>query len=340
MILEESRAGGFDPTPDHGAADCTAIAQGFGADVQQAVGLGNDPGLGLLLDLAKKGEYDPWDLDIVAVTDSYLAALDEHLDPRDLGRVARLIFYAAALIHLKAKALADRQAFLDYEEALEQTLAEELDLLEGSEGGPRLRPGDMPLDYGFMGPGGNGLLAPSDRPVRPQGLTLADLISALRDYDDRHALREAELEAEPLFDAGIALDECVGSSHEDDLDQDVIDVRLELWGLLAEDGGLDRAALEQLVTDRRSKSATYLALLFLAQDEEILLDQESFYDGPVMIVRGPYFGEIRAGVSRDDDDEDEERTFEDVVAELTGTGAYARGSEEEEHQADDEGGEA
>lgn len=330
MILEEARASGYDGGHDHDPSGRAGYAAALGPDVQQAVGLGTDPGLGLLLDLAKRGEYDPWDVDIVAVTDSYLAALDDRLDPRDLGRVARLIFYAAALIHLKAKALADRQAFLDYEQALEHTLAEELDLLGEDEGGSRLRPGDAPLEYGFLGGGGDGLLAPSDRPVRPQGLTLADLIQALRDYDERHALREAELDDEPVFDAELALEECVGSSHQEDLDQDIVDVRLELWGLLAEDGGLERATLDQLVTDRRSKSATYLALLFLAQDEEVLLEQREYYER-VEVVRGPHFGEVRAGVHHDDDDLDD----------LDEQGAQGAEQGLEEAAADDgQGGEA
>ena len=32
----------------------------------------SDPGLGLLLEMAKAGDYDPWDVDIVALTDRYL----------------------------------------------------------------------------------------------------------------------------------------------------------------------------------------------------------------------------------------------------------------------------
>lgn len=274
-------------------------AGGMGAAVQEAVGLGTDPGLGLLLELAQKGEYDPWNVDIVAVTDSYLSAMDERLDARDLSRVARLIFYAAALIHLKAKALAERQRHLDYEQALQQTLAEELelDLDEGGPLGSRLRDDDLPLAYPEDGP--DGLLAPRDRPVRSRGLTLVDLIFALREYDDRLAQKELELADEPIFDAEIAIDECVGSSHQEDLDQDIVDVRLALWQSLAVDGGVDRVELASLVTERRSRAAAYLALLFLVQDEEVLLEQDVFYD-QVWVVRGPYFGEIRAGVDAEE----------------------------------------
>ncbi len=359
MILEqEANSGGWGdwsdaPAPGSGLGGLGGASEGgprwsgeLDAAVQDAVGLGNDPGLGLLLDLAKRGEYDPWDVDIVAVTDSYLTALDERLDARDLGRVARLIFYAAALIHLKAKVLAERQKTLDYEEALEQTLAEELELelSEGGFGGPRLRPDDQPLDYGFLsdplaGPGG--LLAPRDRPVRPRGLSLVDLIYALREYDERLAQREQELAEEPDFDADIALDECVGSSHQEDLDQDIVDVRLALWELLAEGSGADRIEVTALSTEHRSRAGSYLALLFLAQDEEVELDQETFY-GEVWITRGRYFGEVRAGVHDEEleldlEDEDEDESAAEAEQ---GDGDEGELAEDElEGTEDGEGGE-
>ena len=68
-----------------------------------AAGAGSDPGIALLLELARAGKIDPWNVDIIKVTDKYFRALDK-LDPRDLARSARCIFYAAALVHLKARA--------------------------------------------------------------------------------------------------------------------------------------------------------------------------------------------------------------------------------------------
>ncbi|RMG11777.1 MAG: hypothetical protein D6731_14990 [Planctomycetota bacterium] len=277
------------------------------AAVGEVAGLGDDPGLGLLVDLAKKGEYDPWNVDIVSVTDSYLEALDERLDAADLRRVARLIFYAAALIHLKAKALAAQQADLDYEEALEQAFAEEFGDAAGDGLGAasRLRPGDEPLDYGFLADGGVAGFAPAERPVRERGLTLVDLIVALREYDERLAHKEL-LEADgPEFTEDMVLEECVGGSHQEDLGQDIREVRAELWERLA-DGG--HATLESLTNERRPRASAYLALLFLSNEEEVLLEQDELY-GELRVVRGPYFGEVRAGVVLDEDEldvEDEE----------------------------------
>lgn len=274
------------------------------ADIDEAVHLAGadprDPGLGLLLDLARRGEYDPWDVDIVALTDRYLAALDEHLDARDLGHVARLIFYAAALVHLKAQALAEREARhkqQQLDQALDADMAAFADELCGRRG---LLPGDGPLVYpDFLtdpSRGGVAGLAPRERRPRARGLTLVDLIAALRGYDERLAQHEAALAEQQAIDYEAAHVECVGTSHQDDLDQDIVDVRLHLWRRLEAPGAVAR--LEDLVEGRVSRAGAYLALLFLAQDEEVVLEQDAFY-GELRVTRGPHFGEVRAGVDHE-----------------------------------------
>lgn len=323
--------------------------QDLEAELQAAVGLGNDPGLELLVDLAKKGEADPWDLDVVSLTDRYLEALDEQLDARDLGRVARLIFYAACLIHLKAQAMAVQQRELDYDEALEQALADELDWGEGEGRNawtPQLRPGDQPLDYGFLRgqDGGQGVdpalfLSPREQPLRSRGLTLVDLIHALRDYDDRLAHREL-LESEPDFDEDRAMVECVGSSHQDDLEGDIVRVRELLWDLLGKDQEQpehERVELTQLTGENRTRAAAFLALLFLVQDGEVYLEQteEEFY-GPLFVVRGPHFGEVRAGVSIGDEDEgwsDEDEDDDEEWEDVEGRAGLVDEEEDEEVEA-------
>jgi segregation and condensation protein A len=286
---------------DTGAGPDESVSADASADIDEAFQAAGadprDPGLGLLLELAKRGEYDPWDVDIVALTDRYLQALDQHLDARDLGQVARLIFYAAALVHLKAQVLAEREARLRQSEqqALEADMQALADEIQGRRG---LLPGDLPLVYPdfLTGSDGVGGLAPRERVARPRGLTLVDLISALKSYDERLAQHEAALAEIQEVDYDAAHIECVGTSHQDDLDQDIIDVRHHLWRLLEAEG--TSATLTQLIEGRVTRPGAYLALLFLAQDEEIVLGQEVFY-GEVTITRGPHFGEVRAGVDHE-----------------------------------------
>ena len=51
----------------------------------------------VLVQLAEDGEIDPWDIDIVAVTDKFLSRLDES----DLRASGRALFYASVLLRMK-----------------------------------------------------------------------------------------------------------------------------------------------------------------------------------------------------------------------------------------------
>jgi chromatin segregation and condensation protein Rec8/ScpA/Scc1 (kleisin family) len=139
---------------------------------------------------------------------------------------------------------------------------------------------------------------PRDRRPRERGLTLVDLIAALRSYDERIAQREAELANQETYDEAALHEECVGTSHQDDLDRDIVGVRQDLWVKL--DQADTQVRLEDLLGPERTKAGAYLALLFLAQDEEVVLDQKTCY-GELRIGRGAHFGEIRAGVRTEDD---------------------------------------
>lgn len=252
---------------------------------------GNDPGIALLVEMARRGEIDPWNIDVIDVTDRYLAALARRsqegerggrLDPGDLARSARCIFYAAALLNMKARALAERHA-----RALVLS-TETADLSLDADGLSRrgLRPGDLPLLY--PDGDGRGMLAPRERRPRERAITLLDLISALRAFDDRMATREALLAEMPPFDSAIAYDECIGTSHQDDLERDKALVRIELARVLLP---CPEARVEDLslVTPARSRAQVFLALLSLANDEEVELEQETIY-GRLHVRLGPRFG--------------------------------------------------
>jgi len=55
----------------------------------------------LLVQLAEDGEIDPWDIDIVEVTDAFLSKLHE----TDLRTSARALFYASVLLRMKGDQL-------------------------------------------------------------------------------------------------------------------------------------------------------------------------------------------------------------------------------------------
>jgi len=55
----------------------------------------------VLVQLAEDGEIDPWDIDIVSVTDKFL----ERLDGADLRMSGRALFYASVLLRMKGDAM-------------------------------------------------------------------------------------------------------------------------------------------------------------------------------------------------------------------------------------------
>lgn len=61
----------------------------------------DDEPIELLVQLAADGEIDPWDIDIVRVTDKFL----ERLDEGNLRDSARALFYASVLLRMKSEIL-------------------------------------------------------------------------------------------------------------------------------------------------------------------------------------------------------------------------------------------
>ena len=61
-------------------------------------------GIGILVDMAKAGKIDPWNIDIVDVTDKYLAHMVE-MKSQNLRVTGRTFLFAAILLKLKSNVL-------------------------------------------------------------------------------------------------------------------------------------------------------------------------------------------------------------------------------------------
>ena len=84
-----------EPLPDGGVAEAVD-----GETPVERIDAEEEP-IELLVGLAEEGEIDPWNIDIVRVTDKFL----ERLDGGDLRASARALFYAAVLLRMKSDAL-------------------------------------------------------------------------------------------------------------------------------------------------------------------------------------------------------------------------------------------
>ena len=58
----------------------------------------------ILVQMAERGEIDPWNIDIVEVTDRFLSELERRKE-LDLRISGRTLFYAATLLRMKSEHL-------------------------------------------------------------------------------------------------------------------------------------------------------------------------------------------------------------------------------------------
>ncbi len=85
--------------------------------------------LGILVELARAGKIDPWDIDIVQLTDSFLGRMEE-LKQMDLRVSSRTLLYSAILLRMKSSELLEAK-----EEEIDDDsdFPEDLDLSEPEE---------------------------------------------------------------------------------------------------------------------------------------------------------------------------------------------------------------
>ena len=236
----------------------------------------------LLVQLAEEGEIEPWDIDIVQVTDAFLEKLDE----TDLRTTGRALFYASVLLRMKSDGmLAD-----DEEEA--EPAAEPWELaMEGGDADPA-DPGFDPIDT---------LEAEMDRRLdrkhtRGSPETLDELVRELREaergswwkesreydtaespsgYDrgtqtlDYHTGDEFRRDGEPT--AGDATDR----THDEDIEEVIADVESAIAP------HFDAGRAEVLFTEVSSAGGrpfmTFLALLFMAHRGSVTLRQDELF---------------------------------------------------------------
>lgn len=241
----------------------------------------------LLVQLADDGEIDPWDIDIVSVTDAYLSKLEE-VDLRVSGRA---LFYASVLLRMKSEVLIDP---------------------EDQETQPEQPPGPMTPDgWADMGPGdvaaGGGvdpidsLEQEMDRRLdrkRARGTpdTLDELVRELRDIERRRwwkPHREYDTSESPSgFDRGTqtiqyhtddadrmadepTAEEVTGATHSEDIDE-LIDT---VWEALHTqfDAGRAEVLFAEVATSTETRVQAFLGVLFLSDRGRIRLEQDDLF---------------------------------------------------------------
>ena len=232
----------------------------------------------VLVQLARDGEIDPWDIDIVAVTDKFLEALDE----ADLRTSGRALFYASVLLRMKGDAM----------------LAPDDDPEEEPEPWELAMNGDAPVED--PDPFAR-LEAEMDRRLdrkRARGMpqTLDELVRDLRDAerdnwwkehreydtsDSPHGYARGAQELDYRTSDDLRMDDeptaadVTGTAHAEHID-DIID---DVWATLREqyDKGRDEVLFAEVERAGGSRVETFLGILFLSHRGQVALQQDQLF---------------------------------------------------------------
>jgi len=233
----------------------------------------------VLVQLARDGEIEPWDIDIVTVTDKFLEKLDES----DLQTSGRALFYASVLLRMKGDAMVT-----DEEEEPEPEPWEAAAMGEEQPVDPAADPFaalEGEIDRRLERKRARGMPQTLDELVR-------DLREAERDswwkesreYDTSDSPRGFQRGTQELdyqhgddirMDDGASGANMTGAAHEEDMDRIIEDVYAkvrEQW-----DAGRDEVLYAEVDGAGGSRVETFLGLLFLSHQGRVQLQQDELF---------------------------------------------------------------
>lgn len=235
-------------------------------------------GIEMLVDMAKSGRIDPWNIDIVDIADRYLMQTFE-AKSQNLKITGRTLLFASILLKLKSNILKG----LDVEEWLPEETSD-IDIDD-----------DMNADDDFHSYNTTNVISidevlqrrTSVKLNRKRVVTLEDLIKQLEFYemlDKKLALKNAHERAKRRVRsyANLTPSDLMNVAHDNFIEDSVNSIRNKLEELFVKK---DKIELNELVSVGMSKVIAFLSLLFLAADSDIELEQEEFYSD-LYVVKG------------------------------------------------------
>jgi segregation and condensation protein A len=215
----------------------------------------------ILVKLVQEGEIDPWNIDIVDVTDKFLQHIEE-MERMDLRISGRTLHYAAILLRMKSNALVEEPQIED------DSWVDDVEFYDIDE-------------YPVPNP-----------PVRRRSrraVTLDELIRELEKaevVERRKSVRKSTRQTTELNMA--TTEQVIGIAHEEDIESRLTILR-EVLSQAFKDR--DYITLSELVDgDHANKLMTYISLLFLANMKEIWLEQKEFFGE--LYIKNPSIAEV------------------------------------------------
>lgn len=199
--------------------------------------------------MAKKGEIDPWNVDVIDVTDKFLKRLEEakRLDLRISGRV---LLYAAILVRMKADAIAPQPPPAEDDSDVEIIEWEELESEEIDE----IKIEDI--------------LRAQRRRIRKIN-TLKDLIEELRKAEAIEKRRKKRKSGEILD-----VDVITSIPHDESMEDRIRRVEEKIMKLLQKS---DFVTLFSIVDSKEELIDHYISLLHLVSRKKFQISQKEIY---------------------------------------------------------------
>lgn len=225
----------------------------------------------ILVDMARSGKIDPWNIDIVDLYDKYMQRLSE-LKIKDLKSVGRALLFTSILLRLKSNII-DGITVMDLEPQ-EDEFFDDDGFEAGYEGEQLQLPSSNVVSFDEVLQ-----RRTSVRLNRNRSVTLKDLIRHLEFYEQlekKQVLKNAlERQKRRVRDySKLKAKDILNLAHDEYIETVVEKMRQNLVKILEREEKIELRELTLLGFDR---SSAYIAILFLVVKENFEIIQEDFY---------------------------------------------------------------
>ncbi len=225
-------------------------------------------GIEILVQMAKSGKIDPWNIDIIDITDKYLSHLFE-MKAQNLRATGKTLLFASVLLRLKSNVLEGNDIFDFEEENQDDYEISDDEIIDNYE-----LPTNNVISF-------NEVLQrrTSVKVNRNRTVTLKDLIRQLEFYEmleKKQSLKQAHERAKRRVRsyANLTADDIVNLAHEEFIENSVKSIQSKLEKIFNKE---EKVELHELVSIGMSKISAYIALLFLTAEGKCDLEQDEFY---------------------------------------------------------------
>lgn len=270
VTLERFETIDGDKKPEHGSDTAYKEKDTPGETVQPTEGDKSgkleDP-IEILVGLAERGEIDPWNINIIEVTDRFLSELEKRRE-LNLKLSGRTLFYAATLLRMKSEHLLILATPEDEAGEDDEDSGEDYDLFPDGE-----------IEYS----GRLGVIERLEHEIqrrldrkhmRQSPITLFELITELKNIE-KEERRRRRMAADPTEAFLVDADDVVSIAHDEGYQASSSTVLEECLSLLDIDGEM---TLDELCEKLGwGMPEVYIPLLFLAHEGRCQLRQEEFF---------------------------------------------------------------